>query len=136
MRYRLADGTFAPNRDVNNHHVFFEKRWYRTQAEHRFRNLGGLVIPMHIPVHDDLHARVRPPLKPSPELREQVTEFAHDFYGDPYEGFEQIATFLGDIANSSWSQERAVEAYLIHDNLIQQQPFIEKGHAEPVERVA
>lgn len=137
MRYRLQDGTYAPHRDVNNHHVFFEKRWYKSQAEHRFRNLGGLVLPMHIPVHDELHANVPPPPKPTPAFREQITEYAHgDYHDGQLEAFFNIAHFIGDVANTSWSTERAQEAYTLHENLMAQAEFIVKGIAIPISEAA
>lgn len=133
MRYRLTDGTYAPNRDVNNHHVFFEKRWYKSQVEHRFRNLGGLVLPMHVPPHNDLHANIPPPPKPSKQLMERVINFSHDMYGsDAYDEFTQITHFIGDVANSSWSPERADEAFRIHENLVAQSTYIELGRAVEV----
>ena len=133
LRYRLADGRYAPRNAVNRHHTIFEKRWYRTHQEQVFRNLSGLVLPLHIQAHEELHAQVAPPPKPSRPFMEQIAEFAHDVYEqDDYEAFYRIAHFIGDVANSSWSPERADEAFRIHENFMQQSQFIEAGRVEPV----
>lgn len=129
-RYQLRDGATVSRRAVNNHHLFYNDKWYAPGEEQRFRNLPGLVVPMHIPVHNDLHATLEPPLKPSKRLREQIAEYAHGLYEpDPYEASEQIIRFIGDIANSAWSPERADEAYRIHDQLDRQQVFLTLGRA-------
>ena len=58
----------------NNHHVWHERKWYKSRLDKRFRSYGGFVINMAIPDHQELHAHVRPPIKPAPWLMEVVLE--------------------------------------------------------------
>ncbi len=129
-RYRLTDGSVVKKNAVNRHHVMHYARWYQTPTERLFRNIEGLVLPLYVPEHNELHANVPPPLKPTRPLMEQVTEYAHELYDDPYEQFNKLVHFIGDIANSSWSCERADEAFRLHENLIAQAGYIELGRVE------
>lgn len=52
----------------NRHHVFFQRRNYKTGLERRLRNNPAFVIPMDVTVHGDLHANVGIPPKPKAEL--------------------------------------------------------------------
>lgn len=127
------NGDVVGRHQVNRHHIFYPNRLYEPGAEQRFRSLGGLILPLHIPEHNTLHQRVDPPQKPSRQLREQIEEFACGVYeSDVYAEFEKIAHFIGDIANSSWSDERATEAYHLHGNLVAQSGYILKGQVEEV----
>ena len=52
----------------NQHHLFFNKSYYKSRLEKQFRTHSALVIPMELQVHRDLHAEVPPPPKPSARL--------------------------------------------------------------------
>lgn len=132
LRYQLVDGRYAPRQQVNRHHPFWEKGWYTPKEEQNFRNIGGLVLPMWIPPHNEIHAKLSPPPKPSKGLQEQIAEYQRGLEGDAYEMFYHIAHFIGNIANTAWSDERAHEALLISDNLIAQSAYIEQGRVQPV----
>lgn len=132
LRYRLSDGAIVPRQQVNRHHPFWEKGWYTPKEDRDFRSIGGLVIPLWIPVHDDIHSNVLPPPKPSKRLQEQVAEYQRSLEGDVYDQFYQIAHFIGNVANTAWSDEKAHEALAINENLIAQSTYIERGRVEPV----
>lgn len=82
---------------------------------------------MFVPIHDDLHCSMEPPLKPSHKLQGKIIDFARDVYTTEYETFQKIVEHIGNISSSSWSPEEAHEAFLIHDNLVRQDDFISKG---------
>lgn len=52
----------------NHHHLWFERRSYAHGFERHFRNYGGFVIKTAVTTHNDLHAEVPPPPKPSHDL--------------------------------------------------------------------
>jgi hypothetical protein len=132
LRYRLTSGRLVERNEVNMHHVFFERRLYRSAEEKQFRCLGGLALMMHIPVHRELHADVKQPPKPCPDLRGQIREFANSIYDEEYEAFYRIAHFIGDVANTSRNQQIADQAYDIFLNLGQQSTYIQEGRVEEV----
>lgn len=137
MKYRGENGIVMPKSNTSLHHVFWEARNYRPGEEQRFRNMSGLVLRMTNETHNNLHAETFPPLKPSKGLREQIAEFSCGTYeSDEYAQFYRIAHFIGDVANSSWSSERADEAFHIHENLMEQAPFIEQGRVTELRAVA
>lgn len=48
---------------IDGHHLFFPRSAYVTPLERRFR--GTFIIPTVRYIHDELHAAIPPPLKPS-----------------------------------------------------------------------
>jgi len=132
LRYRLTSGRLVERNEVNSHHIFFERRLYRSDEEKQFRSLGGLVLDMHIPVHRELHADVEQPPKPCRDLREQIRDFTHDMYDEQYEAFYRIAHFIGDVANTSRNQLIADQAYDIYQNLGLQSTYIQEGRVAEV----
>ena len=68
--------------DTNKHHIWFERRRYRSPLDKQFRQYGGFVVPTLVEVHNELHAQVRPPLKPSPDLMRAVLSHLGEFDGD------------------------------------------------------
>ncbi len=64
----------------NYHHVWFgeRKRDYHTKEEKDFRNSIGFVFPMIIAHHNELHAQVSPPPKPTKAERIECLQFVKD----------------------------------------------------------
>lgn len=58
---------FFPNCFTDIHHIYYPKSLYKTDAEKRFRNLAGNTMRICRALHDDLHAKEKPPEKPSRE---------------------------------------------------------------------
>lgn len=52
-------------RGEDRHHLFYESRFYKQGLEQQFRNYKGLVIPIDIEVHRELHTTLYPPLRPT-----------------------------------------------------------------------
>jgi len=49
----------------DTHHEFFPKHKYRTKLERAFRNLTANTVQICRAEHDEIHATIRPPKKPS-----------------------------------------------------------------------
>lgn len=49
---------------VDTHHPFWPRCEYTTPLEKRFRK--QFVMPIHRAIHDEIHARLAPPPKPTP----------------------------------------------------------------------
>lgn len=117
--------------EVEKHHALFIARNYRTSHEKLLRRTEGLVLPVYHQSHKELHLNVEPPQKPSKWLTERLIDFTHDDYEpDVYDKFYNIINYLGDIANSSWSDERANEAYDLHYNFVRQYGYIRQGEVD------
>jgi len=54
--------------ETNRHHLFFQKKNYKTGLERRLRNHPAFIIPMDIGIHRGLHQEVKQPLKPDSRL--------------------------------------------------------------------
>lgn len=132
MSWRTATGEIVGDNSVDCHHAFFCRNKYKTPQEKQFRQLGGLVLPILITVHRELHSNIPPPPKPSPDLMRLITEYADNDYHDTYEAFSEIAWYIGDLANSATSQQLAEEAFAIHQNLIDQSAYIAEGRVTSV----
>lgn len=79
---------------INKHHVWFERRDYRTSLDKRFRRYGGFVVPTLVEVHNELHAQVRPPLKPSPDLMRATLAHLADFDGNHEETLKRTIEYF------------------------------------------
>lgn len=119
--YTDRHGADIPREAWNSHHVFFQRNRYKSALDKQFRSLGGLVLPLLIPVHRELHAHVSAPPKPDPELMRETIQFAKGIEGDYYDRFLQLAEFLG--ANASCTVTR---------NLDKQAPFILDGQVRTI----
>ena len=70
---KVASGTiWEPTKmkhlhDGNYHHAIWQRASYKTSSEKRFRTHAGLIVPMRVPAHNELHYRLDPPPKPSTE---------------------------------------------------------------------
>lgn len=128
MSYRLPYGREVPPSTVDNHHAIFYRRWYKTPHEKLYRGLAGLVLPIHRPIHNQLHAEVPPPPKPSREFMLQIVDHSQDIDDSrPYQRFLEIVKFVGDVANTAWSDERVDEASRLYENLNYQDNYLKQG---------
>jgi hypothetical protein len=126
--YITDDGRILRESEVNKHHVFWEKKRYQSKREQYFRNLGGLVIPMVITWHDDLHANLRPPQKPGKRVMDLMTDYITELeFEDPYVRFSQISRFAIRQAESLTHYGMANEMQKIGVNMLLQSAFIDKG---------
>lgn len=110
-----------------------EDRWYCGRYERNtFREMGGLVIRMAVTVHNDLHANVEPPIKPCNNLMRAMVN--HNKMLEPmataYDKFQDMTMYLGYLSKFAQSQQIKEEAYLLHENFVNQAVFINKGRVE------
>jgi hypothetical protein len=126
-RWRTVTGEMVSENRVDLHHVFFCRNKYKSPQEKQFRQLGGLVLPILITVHRELHGEIAPPPKPSHNLMNLIGEYSNNDYHDTYEAFSEIAWYIGDLANSATNQQLAEEAFAIHQNLVDQSAYIAEG---------
>ncbi len=128
MHYCLPYGREVPESQVSRHHLIHYNRWYKTPHEKIYRSLGGLVLPMSRTVHNHLHANVPPPPKPSREFMLNIIGYtSYIEEQQPYPRFLEIVKFIGDVANTSWSEERVDEASRLYENLTQQNEYLKQG---------
>lgn len=134
-RYIDGAGNELVRDDTNRHHLFWQRDWYRTPVERKFREQHGAVLLLNKEVHSELHNEVPAPKKPHPELMRAIythlrnTEFTHT-----YDKFFELVDYTGKIANRAVRPQLAEDAYWLHDNLTQQQPFVELGRVALLER--
>jgi hypothetical protein len=121
------DGQLLERHSVNLHHAFWKRRDYKTDREKRFRNLKGLVLPLEVKWHRELHANLRPPQKPTVELMDHLIDFSQELDGDHYVRFAKIAKEIIYIAETSSNYGLADIAQSIGSNLLLQTAYIDKG---------
>ena len=63
-------------REVNRHHVWYERKGYYTPTEKVLRQLGGFVLDMYAPAHRLLHAQMRPMVKPPRYMIDDIVDLA------------------------------------------------------------
>jgi len=125
--YETVDGELVSRHSVNRHHIAWQKRSYTTRTESLYRNMSGMVIPMLIPAHNDLHAHIRPPRKPTLNLIRHAISFNEATGGTGFDQFEQMIEFFADVADTSRSPQEARDAQSIASNFMSQHRFIEKA---------
>lgn len=98
--------------------------------------MSGLVLPMVVTWHRDLHAHVKPPQKPSRALMDKITEYNEslEFSGD-YARFSQITKFILRLAETTPNIGMADQAQKIGTNLLLQEAFIDKGSVTLIEDI-
>lgn len=111
----------------------YEDSWYCGRFERKdFRSMGGLIIRMAVTVHNDLHANVEPPIKPSERLMKAMVQ--HNKMLEPlasaYEKFQDMTMYLGYLSGFAQSQQIREESALLHENFLQQAVFINQGRVE------
>lgn len=97
-----------------------------------FREMGGFIIRMAVVVHNDLHANVEPPIKPSERLMKAMVR--HNKLLEPmasaYEKFQDMTMYLGYLSSFAQSQQIREESALLHENFLEQAVFINQGRVE------
>lgn len=129
-RFITQEGLVIPKDFTNRHHVLWRKDWYKTPSERRTREMAGMVLRVTINHHRDLHRTVEPPEKANPQVLIGMYNFnRHNLETlNVYDRFEAITEMLGKVAATSG--RNAHDAGKLHDNFLQQLPFIEAGRVE------
>jgi hypothetical protein len=134
-RWINRDKRLLKHSEVNFHHVMWERRYYQTSAERRYRQIGGLVLPLEVSWHDELHANIRPPLKPCRTLIDHTLEYAHEQTSpDMYKRFEELSNFFSGVAMDDQRPNIADQALRIANNMQLQAAFIFLGGVERYEK--
>lgn len=122
------DGRQLRKSEVNFHHAIWERKNYTSKREKLFRSLSGLVLPIMITWHDDLHANLRPPKKVGRILMDAAIDFNEGIdVPDVYDQFEVMTGFFVETAETSPNIGMAEDAHKLAANLILQKPFIDRG---------
>lgn len=112
-------------RNWNRHHVIFQRASYKTSVEREFRNHKGLLVPMSLSEHGDLHHRIQPPPKPSRGQILGAVAFL-DTLGpeldNPPEAVELLAVHFMEQQNNL--------AKRIGKNLLAQLTYIDRGYVD------
>lgn len=110
--------------DVDNHHVFWQRKWYRTPLEKVLRSHRGLVVPLHRGVHKELHAEVLPPPKPKSFLIMGALEFLESVPITTLDNPPELCTALSE----HFLGQDGKMAQKIGENLVAQQVYIAEGY--------
>lgn len=131
--YETIHGTLASKRAVNRHHVMFESNRYTDSFGRAYRNLSGLVLPMLVEVHNDLHANVLPPIKPCKLLMVDIIQTSNRLPDMPlYDRFKALSERFEHLSHVSNHVNINYQSGRILDNLRQQDEYISKGIVVPV----
>lgn len=111
--------------EINKHHPIHERRSYTTYEEKRFRN--GIIVPMYVEAHRDLHGYVDAPPKPTREqilgALAMIDDLPHRVRQDPVE--------LVQCTSDYFLSDRSALAQAMGENLARQLVFIEHGAVRP-----
>lgn len=108
----------------SRHHVYSERRWYKTPLEKYVRNHFGMLVPMYLQPHRELHANTPPPPKPNQRLLLLTAEW-----------LDNMST--ATLSNSPGAVREIAERHLeledklaqrIGSNFMQQLEFIDEGY--------
>lgn len=93
---------------LNNHHVFFTRREYKTPIERQVRNMGAFIIRANAVDHQEMHIHVPPPPKPD---HDQM----HDLYQFMQEHNYNLEALDGLAWGIVWANDRRL--YDVEENL-------------------
>jgi len=112
------------DRSVNDHHVLWCRRWYKTPLEKAIRGHTGLVVPMYVGTHRELHANLAPPPKPNSRIilgsLAMLNELSFKTLSDPRQ------TVLALTEHMLEKDDRSAQR--IGHHLLKQLAFIEEGY--------
>ncbi len=135
-QWLTPDGRILYLAETSKHHIASERRWYKTPAEKKYRQMGGLTLHLANQPHRDLHANVPPPPVPSPDFMRDIYLYARNTeYEDQYDLFRQIVNYIGMVAETG-RPERQEEAVPLHENFVAQAAFVELGRLTIVRSAA
>lgn len=90
----------------DRHHVLWTRReQQKTRMNRLLRNHPGLIIPLPVHIHRDLHAEIPPPIVPSPPLAESMLSAINR---QPFnEMFSAVIKHLAEVveADGRWSEQ-------------------------------
>lgn len=110
-------------REVNRHHAFFTRCWYKTPQERALRSHKGLIVPMWVPIHKDLHAEVQAPPKPNARVLAQSLHYLDSL---PEVVTNDPVRCIGELAEYLYTRTDKL-AERIGENLAKQLVYIQEG---------
>ena len=84
---------------VNKHHLHWEARHYKRQSIlNRLREHQGLIIPMNLFDHREIHAALRPGPQPTPQQAEELLSHLghYDSQAERIDYLDMAADFMQD----------------------------------------
>jgi hypothetical protein len=110
---------------VNKHHLWWERNWYTERNDKRLRQLGGFVVPTTVYSHQLLHAQMRPMVKPTARLRDDIIDFASAVpLEHRFSVAEATADWLAEQHDTHHSDEYAYRALRLAHHLRKQVGYL------------
>ena len=111
----------------DRHHVLFNRRDHERSGrmQRALRRHPGLIIPLPVLVHRELHREVPPVQVPSKDL---AGVLIGELDSNPSTGFKAVVDRLGELAAKDGRMSE--EAFRISNNLIVQANFIEEVYGQ------
>lgn len=111
-------------RPFNAHHTHWNRAWYTTSLEKTLRSHEGLVVPMYLQDHKDLHANIMAPPKPDKATilgaLSMLDDLPQTVLSNPPECIAELAEYYGSL--------RKGNATRLAKSLNKQLHFIERGY--------
>lgn len=116
----------------NEHHLYWNKNWYKTQRQKELRTHRLARVALEIPVHQNLHAKIKGISAPTHELLigaiGELNTMEEIGVETVLESAERLANYFGVIAGDESNQVRG-EARMHEAHLNRQIPYIISGRA-------
>ena len=109
----------------------YEGNRYQDGYSKAFRNLSGLVLPMLVTVHNELHAETFQPIKPCKLLMVDIIQYGNQLDLPVYDRFQAIVGRFEHLAEHSTHLRMSDEAGRIAANLRIQDEYISQGIVVP-----
>lgn len=123
-----SEGNTFSKKDVNKHHVFFIRPYYRTPFERKFREQHGSVLAILKSAHEELHLNVEPPVKPNINLMRDIYNYVRNTYFETsHDRFYEMLEYIEDVANNGNNQRNVEDANVLLENLYMQEYYISVG---------
>lgn len=106
------------------HHAWFERRWYVSKLDKEFRQYPGFVILTDRSIHNDLHAIVKPPIKPAPPIMQATLEMLQFYPQIPEDNLPRTGEFMYKLSAQTDDELLAHRLQRIGANLLAQHTLL------------
>lgn len=111
-------------RPFNSHHSHWNRAWYTTSLEKTLRSHEGLIVPLYLDTHRELHANIDAPPKPNTQTilgaLAMLDDLPQNIISNPPECIATLAEYYGSLRQNT--------ATRLAKNLNRQLGYIEKGY--------
>ncbi len=130
--FTKPNGEIVSRAEVNKHHLFFPSYEYQNRLDRRMRNLGLFVIRLHVPVHNELHAKVSAPPRISQDLKHIIIQRNEiiDKAAPQADRVEMMVTHLMRLSHDTGNQQMQEESHALYHNFIEQLDYIHEGKVQ------